>query len=143
MSLIDTIRRDQIAARKAKDSAAIGVLTALIGEATAVGKNAGNREPTDEEVTAMIRKFLKNANDLLYAVAARSPDGEEVTKAKAEIALLTAYLPRQMTADELRHAVAAFKAANPGAPIGAVMGHLKATYAGRYNGKLAAEIAKA
>jgi hypothetical protein len=59
MSLIQTIKADQVQARKAR-SASASILTTLIGEAEMIGKNAGDRESTDEEVIAIIKKFIKN-----------------------------------------------------------------------------------
>ena len=57
--LLNKIKADQLAARKAKDGLATALLTTLIGDAEMVGKNAG-RLVTDEEVVAVIKKFIKN-----------------------------------------------------------------------------------
>jgi len=161
--LIDKIRADQLAARKARDSVAAALLTTLIGEATSVseeefdkaraaaeagrtGDGAGSDGPvavtvpiTDAKVMATIVKFLKNARanrDLL------TPEAASLPKIEREIDLLSAYLPRQMTEAELRAVIADFKNDNPGAGVGAVMAFLKANHAGLYDGKLASQLAK-
>ena len=159
--LIDRIRADQLAARKARDSVAAGLLTTLIGEATSVSEEEFDKaraaaeaariddeEPlsvtvpiTDEKVTATITKFLKNAKanrELLKTSGAGS-----LAKVEREIELLGAYLPRQMTEAELRAAIDGFRHDNPGAGVGAVMAFLKANHAGLYDGKLASQLAKA
>ena len=51
MTLFSQIKADQLAARKAKDGLKATLLTTLIGELTAIGKNDGNREVTDAEVS--------------------------------------------------------------------------------------------
>jgi uncharacterized protein YqeY len=156
--LIDRIRADQLAARKARDSVAAGLLTTLIGEATSVSEEEFEKARaaaeaargdggaqtvtvpiTDEKVTATITKFLKNARanrDLMKT----SDAGLE--KVDREIELLSAYLPRQMTEAALRAAIDGFRRANPGAGVGAVMAFLKANHAGLYDGRLASQLAK-
>lgn len=59
-----------------------------------------------------------------------------------EIEILSAYKPSQLTDGELQETISNFRAANPGANIGQIMAHLKANYAGRYDGKRASELAK-
>jgi uncharacterized protein YqeY len=162
--LIDRIRADQLAARKARDSVAAGLLTTLIGEATSVSEEefekaraaaeaarADDGEPlsvtvpiTDEKVTATITKFLKNAkaNRELMKTSFAAGDAVALAKVEREIELLGAYLPRQMTEAELRAAIDGFQQDNPGASIGAVMAFLKANHAGLYDGKLASQLAK-
>jgi len=165
--LIDRIRADQLVARKARDSVAAALLTTLIGEATTVTEEefekaraavetdaarvddgAGSVGPvtvsvptTDEKVTATIVKFLKNARanrDLMLA-----SDAKTLPKVEREIELLSAYLPQQMTEDELRAAIDQFRRENPGAGVGTVMAFLKASHAGLYDGRLASQLAKA
>lgn len=137
MSLMNRIRADQLDARKAKDANRIGLLTALIGEAGMVGKNAGNRESTDDEVTAVIRKFMKNANETLGVV-----QGDRADSIRNEIAILESYLPTQLSPDSLRDIIKTFLASNSGAKMGDVMKHLKESHAGLYDGKMASQIAK-
>ncbi len=151
--LIDRIRADQLAARKARDGVAAGLLTTLIGEATSVSEEefkaaaeaargddsdavAVSVPITDEKVTATIVKFLKNAK------ANRELMKTSDAKIEREIELLSAYLPRQMTEAELRAAIEGFRRDSPGANVGGVMAFLKANHAGLYDGKLASQLAK-
>ena len=59
MSLLAQLKKDSLLARKAADGVRATLLSTLIAEAEMVGKNAGNRESTDDEVQQTIRKFLK------------------------------------------------------------------------------------
>ncbi|MBW3243340.1 GatB/YqeY domain-containing protein [Epibacterium sp. DP7N7-1] len=135
MSLLDKIRADALAARKAKAPEAGGLVT-LIGEVDTKTKSFSPARPmTDDEVVAVIKKFLKGIDETL-ALTASEPD----PKTLAEKAALEGYLPKQMSEDEL-HAFATAKAAE-GMNMGQIMGALKAERAGQYDGKLASGIVK-
>jgi len=137
MSLIDKVKADQLAARKARDAVAASLLTTLIGEVTTIAKNAGREFPTDEEVTATIRKFLKSNTELQGHLI----DVALLATAKIEALLLTSFLPKQLTEDELRQVIK--NMIDAGAPnVGAVMTRLKTEYAGEYDGKMASNIIK-
>ena len=58
--LIDTIKAAQLLSRKLKEADKASLLTTIIGEAEMVGKNIGNRAPSDSEVIQVLKKFEKN-----------------------------------------------------------------------------------
>jgi hypothetical protein len=128
MALIDKIRENQLAARKARDTIPAFLLTTLLGEVGIVAKNAGRTDATDEEVIATIKKFIKNNESI--------PDGARNVTHDAELHILEAYLPKQLTREDL---VALKHVMNP-ANKGEWMKFLKENYAGRYDGKLASEV---
>lgn len=135
MTLIQRIKRDQVEARMNRDTIRANLLTTLIGEAEMVGKNAGNRESTDSEVAAVIKKFVKNAQETLTALQARGGFNEVVA---VEISILESYLPKQLTESDLRGI-----AGNSGcAGMPDFMKYLKDNYAGQYDGKLASTVAR-
>lgn len=138
-SLLDTIRKDAVAARKARAGTAASLVT-LVGEIETRSKSRPAGQPLDdEEVLAVVRKFLKsNAETLAHARNAGL--GDAVAKLEAERDAFEAYLPRQMTDTEIEDFVRGHIAA--GATLGAVMAALKAERAGRYDGKAASAIAK-
>ena len=68
MTLIERIKEDNLAARKNRDQVRATLLTTLFSEAVSVGKNAGNRETTDAETLAVIKKFIKGIDDTLSAM---------------------------------------------------------------------------
>lgn len=140
MSLLDRIRKDAIAARKARDPKA-GVLVTLIGEAdNAMKAMKAPRPLADAGILAIVRSFIKNARETLAAIAANGGTPEAAQRLETEIKALEAYVPVQMTAQEL--AEFARSAAADGANLGQIMGRLKAEKAGQYDGKLAASIVK-
>lgn len=135
MSLLERLRADALTARKSKALTA-GVLVTLLGEIDTTAKKLNPaRDLTEDEVLAVVRKFLKNIDEALKVVT-----GEAAAKLQAEKAALEAYLPTQMTAPEIEAFARAKIAA--GANLGAVMGALKSERAGQYDGKLASEIVR-
>ena len=135
---MNEIRAKQLEARKTKSSLA-ALYTTLLGEAAAVGKNAGNRETTDAEVMAVVKKFIKGLDETVMALC-KSVQTTEVELAidiaAAERAILEEFLPKQLTEDEL-HDMATGRGSMPD-----FMKYLKENYAGQYDGKLAATVAK-
>ena len=95
MSLIARIKTASIELRKAKHPLAT-LSTTLIGEAEMVGKNAGNREVTDSEVQALVKKFIKGINETLAVI-----DESGHADFLREKAWLEGWLPKQLTTDEL------------------------------------------
>lgn len=131
MTLIEQIRQKQIQARKER-SADASLLTTLLGEAEMVGKNAGNRAPTDEEVVTVIKKFIKNIDETLAVIKHPEASAQLV----GEKAALEKFLPKQLDEDTLRMITKNCK------DLPDFMRYLKQEYAGRYDGKLASTIAK-
>lgn len=141
MTLIQQIKQDQLAARKSKDAVASSLLTTLIGEAEMVGKTAGNRETTDEEVIAVVKKFVKNINETVVVVT----KSETIADLVKERQLLEKYLPLQLTRLDIEKFLAKTKHEISAGPkdMGKLLATLKATYPGQYDGKMASEVAKA
>lgn len=157
MALLDEIKADQLAARKLGDRLKADVLTTLIGEATQITTEEFKRgvtEVTDEKIAATVAKFLKNTKltlenlateraRLIQAGSDASKVDERTRAAETELAILSAYGPRQMTESELREAINDFRASNPDANVGTIMAHLKTRFGGQYDGKAASALARA
>jgi len=139
MTLFERIKADQLASRKAHNALASSLLTTLIGEAAAIGKNAGNRDVTDAEVVALVKKFTKGMDDTLGFLGGTNPEATAVVV--AEKGILAKYLPLQLTELALRHAVTSI-IATEGNNMGKVMAALKSRYDGQYDGKMASAIVK-
>ena len=140
--LIDQIRDDMIAARKADDAVAKSLLITLFSEAQMVGKNKRNSASTDEEVIGVIRKFAANAEETERLLQAR---GQQTQAQRRELEILAAYLPTQMTQQGLESAVRVIVAdlgVSGAKAMGAVMAELKTRHAGTYDGKLASQVVK-
>jgi uncharacterized protein YqeY len=139
MSLIEQIKQDQLNYRKTKQSDAATLLTTLIGESEMIGKNAGNRAPSDEEVQAVIKKFIKNNTETIQHAAVHI-----VQQLSLENELLESYLPAQLDEASLKAAVAGYLLREDAQRnMGAIMGWLKQQYGGNYDGKTASAVVKA
>lgn len=132
MSLIQQIKDQQIEARKTGHVHA-ALLTTLLSEAVNVGKNDGNRETTDTEVIAVVKKFIKNLDETITACTSRGKDTEPFVQEKQK---LETFLPQQLGEQELM-AIAKTRSGMPD-----FMKYLKETHAGQYDGKLASTVAK-
>lgn len=132
MTLMEQIKTKQITARKAGLTEA-SLLTTLLGEAAVIGKNAGNRETTDSEVVAVVKKFVKNIDETVTALTER---GVDATTFLAERTVLEQFLPMQLS----ENALIEVAKCQPNMP--AFMKHLKENFAGKYDGKLASTVAK-
>jgi uncharacterized protein YqeY len=131
MKLIEQIKQQQIAARKAGSTEA-SLLTTLLGEAAMVGKNAG-RETTDQEVIAVVKKFIKNIDETVSALTSR---GQDAASFLSERSVLERFLPLQLTEIVLE------KIAQNHKSMPEFMKFLKEKHAGQYDGKLASTVAK-
>jgi hypothetical protein len=144
MSLITQIKTDLVEARKARtDKDRIALLTTLSSEIAIVGKNDGNRETRDDEALAVVRKFVKNAEQTLTNLETA---GRDTGTVQNELAILKAYLPTAPTADEIEAATRDIVAGaeggggKPGALRGLVMKELKARFGDRFDGAAAAPV---
>ena len=136
MNLLAQLKKDSMLARKAADGIRATLLSTLIGEAEMVGKNAGNRESTDDEVQQTIRKFLKNNQEALAVIK----DADRRTALEQESAILVAYLPPMASEAEVKAFIAdtvAGLADRSPKQMGAVMGALKAKYGTSFDAKQA------
>jgi hypothetical protein len=143
MTILQTLQADSLYARKYKLPEAT-LLVTLYGEASAVGKTNGNRDSTDEEVIATMKKFKAGAQAIIGAalVLDDSTTKSRITTAEFEISILDRYLPTMITTEELRSYIEGMIANAVSPTIGSIMGELKRLYAGRYDGAVASTIIK-
>ena len=138
MALKDKITEDMKAAMRAKEAARLSTVRLLL--AAIKQKEVDERvQLTDADVLAVIEKMLKQRRESIaqFEKAARN-DLADVEK--AEIVVLSGYLPQQLSEAEVVEAlVAAIKESGAAGPkdMGKVMGLLKSRLAGRTDmGKL-------
>ena len=141
-TLLEMIKDDSLKARKEKDTIKAALLITLYSEALMVGKNKRNAEPTNEETLGTIQKFIKNATEVKDISVARGLEIEE-TKARKELDILFGYIPSQLTDGDLNNIIEKLiSSVTPPLNLGQVMTCLKKDYSGKYDGKMASEIAK-
>ena len=132
MSLKERITEDMKTAMRAKDSERLGTIRLL--HSAMKQKEVDERiELDDAAIVAIVDKMIKQRKDSIAAfeLAARQ---DLVDKEKAELAVLSAYLPERLSAQELTAAVQAIVtelgASGPG-DMGKVMGAVKTRLAGK------------
>ena len=132
MSLKQQITEDMKTAMRAKDSVRLGTIRLL--QAAMKQKEVDERVELDDiMVIAIVDKLIKQRKD---SVAAYQSAGRQdlADIESAEMAVLQAYLPQRLSAEEVKQAVnaivAELGASGPG-DMGKVMGAVKAQLAGK------------
>ncbi|EKS67082.1 MULTISPECIES: GatB/YqeY domain-containing protein [Caballeronia] len=132
MSLKDQINDDMKTAMRAKETERLGTIRLLL--AAIKQREVDDRVTLDDAgITAVIDKMIKQRKDSISQFEAASRT-DLADKEKAELAVLAAYMPEQLSAEaiaaEVQAAVAATGAAGP-QDMGKVMGVLKPKLAGK------------
>ena len=147
-TLKDRLRTDLTAAMKARDKDRAGTLRmvmASITEAEVAGKEA--KELTDDEIITILTREAKKRREAATAFA-EGGRTESAEKETAEAAVITEYLPAQLSAEEISDlvskAIAQTGAADEGMrAMGKVMGVLTPQTKGKADGgAVAAEVRK-
>jgi hypothetical protein len=132
MSLKDRINDDMKAAMRARETARLGTIRLLL--AAIKQREVDERVALDDAaITAVIDKMIKQRKDSIsqFEAAGRTDLADNES---AEVAVLSAYMPAQLSeaevAAEVQAAVAQAGAAGP-QDMGKVMGVLKPKLAGR------------
>ena len=137
MSLKDQITEDMKTAMRAKDSERLGTIRLL--QAAMKQKEVDERVVLDDAaVVAIVDKLIKQRKDSITAFEGAGRQ-DLADKEKSEMAVLQAYLPERMSAEETLAAVKAIvaelgaelgRAVGPG-DMGKVMGVVKTRLAGK------------
>jgi uncharacterized protein YqeY len=143
LNLIEQIQEDLKRSLKAKDGMRISVLRFLL--AAVKNREIEKRDAlNDDEVLAEIASSAKRRRESIEAFR----DGERhdlVEKEESELAILTEYLPEQMSPEDVRRvAQEVIKAVNAqsAADIGTVMKELMPRIRGQADGKIVNQIVR-
>jgi len=132
MSLKARITDDMKAAMRARETARLGTIRLLL--AAVKQKEIDDRaELDDAAVSSIVEKLIKQRKDSISQFQAAGRD-DLVAAEQAELVVLLAYLPEQLSAAEVEAAVVAAIAESGAASardMGKVMGLLKPRLAGR------------
>ena len=137
--VLDSLRASVVEARKARDKDRTVVLTTVL----AAVKNRQielQREPTDDDVVAVVRKAVKMRQDSVEQYRAAGRD-DLADREAAEIEVLRGFLPPEVDPEEIRAAVRAAIAEGADG-IGPVMGVVMPRFRGRADGKVINRIAR-
>ena len=144
MSLKDQITEDMKTAMRAKDSARLGTIRLL--QAAMKQKEVDERVVLDDAaIVSIIDKLIKQRKDSIAAYeSANRQDLADIEK--AEMAVLTVYLPERLSPEaitaEVKAIVAEVGASGPG-DMGKVMGVVKTRLAGKADMGLVSAAVKA
>ena len=139
MTISERIDADLKDAMRAKDAGKLGVLRMLKSaiKYAAIEKSGAEGQLDDAEATQVIRKQVKQRQDSIESFE-KGGRPELATKEKEELAILSAYLPKAMSGEEVSAAVRAAigeAGATSRAQMGAVMKVLQTKLAARADGK--------
>lgn len=135
--LREKIKSEMIVAMKAKDEAKTSILrmiNATIKDKDIAARPSGKTDGiTDDEILGVLQSMIKQRKESieLYEKGGRA---DLVAKEKAEIDIITTFLPEQMDDEAIKNAINAVIAETGASSIkdmGKVMGTLKAKYAGQ------------
>lgn len=132
MELKNRIQEDMKSAMRAKETERLGTIRLLL--AALKQKEVDERvELTDAMVVSIIEKLIKQRKDSITQFQAAQRD-DLVAKETAELQVLQAYMPAQMSEDEVKAVIAKIvqetQASGP-QDMGKVMGPAKAALAGK------------
>ena len=135
MSLLTEIKTKQLQARKDRDPLSSSILTTLIGEAEMVGKNH-NRQSTDDEVRAVIKKFIKNNDEVIKVTSAKihlETNAQKNKTVHSENLILRGLLPPQLTGEQLREIIGKLILAAKQPNVGIILKGLKEALGNSYD----------
>lgn len=141
--LIDQLKSELNVALKEKNETKVSTLRFLISALNNKFIEL-QRELTDEDVLGVIAKQVKERKESITAYSAAGRN-ELAQKEEAEMAILSTYLPQQLSADEVEKTVDEVifetKASGP-ADFGKVMGAVMAKLKGQTDGNIVSELVK-
>lgn len=140
MTLKEQLADDMKTAMRARDMLTLNAIRFLQAEIRNLEIDHGVQD--DVGVQKIIARQIKQMKD---AVAEYKKGNREdlVTEEEAKIAVITKYLPQQMSDDELKAVVQKVMADNPGRPVGQLIGQVMKQTAGQADGNRASDMVKA
>lgn len=139
--LLKQLRKDNMMAMKEHDTVKNGVLGMVISAVALAEKEKGVELSKEDELT-YVQRELKQTRDSLQQTPASRTDLIEETKKKIEI--LESYLPKQLSAEEIKEAIEKILSEKELEPVkksqGVVMKEMMAQYKGQVDGKLVNQV---
>ena len=125
--------KDAMKAGEKEKVAAIRLIVAALKEKDIEARGAGKGEATDEEILGVLQKMIKQRQESI-AIYDANGRPELAEGERAEVAVISSYLPKQMSDEEIKAAieeVIAETGASAVKDMGKVIGALRAAYAGQ------------
>jgi len=142
---INNAVKDAMKAKEERKLSTLRMVNATLKNADIEARGQGKPPLGDPEVLSVLQKMIKQRQESveLYDKGGRA---ELAAQEREEIAVISAYLPKQMSEDEVKAAISAVIAETNAAGIkdmGKVIGALKAKYAGQMDFAKASALVKA
>lgn len=131
-TIYQNMKKARMDAMRNKQTFTKNTLTTIIGDIE--NEKLRGNEPTDESVTKLIQKYIKNAKD--------NHERTQKEEFLDEETLLQAFLPKQMTKDEIESILLKGKESGDFGHIGDFMKYMKTNHMGEYDPKTASQLAK-
>ena len=130
---INNALKDAMKARNERSVSTLRLMNAAIKDKDIEARGNGKGPLSDEELLSVFQKMIKQRQESadLYQKGGRP---ELASQENEEIAIITSYLPKQMSDDEIKAAIAAVikdTAAASVKDMGKVIGVLRGKYAGK------------
>ena len=137
--LIDEIKKANIQAMKDRDAVKRAAYSVLITKYNnlAIELKTKGQEITDKDLLGLIQKTLKELDDE-RAGYKQVGNQARVLEVARQIAALAAYLPKQLSEDEIRAEIAKLEDKS----VPSVMKHFKANFAGQVDMSVVSRIAR-
>jgi uncharacterized protein YqeY len=115
--MLEKIRKDYITSIKEKNVLEKNLLSIVIGDIQKLEK--GGESPDDNKIINIVTKINKSLLEMLESES----DKESVRykDTKSEIEILSRYLPKSLSEDEIVNYIKEFKSENPNWNIGMIM----------------------
>jgi uncharacterized protein YqeY len=128
-------------AMKAQDRVKVETLRALLTDIQYEEMQRGVEElPAPDCVGVVQRAAKRRHEEKQFAEQANRP--ETVSQLIREIEIVEEFLPKQLSAEEISVEIESLRAADPSLNMGGAMKLLRERLPGRFDGKLASEVAK-
>ncbi|WPO41137.1 GatB/YqeY domain-containing protein [Tardiphaga sp. 42S5] len=142
---INNAVKDAMRAKDERKLSTLRMVNSTIKNADIEARGQSKPPLSDSDLLSLLQKMIKQRQESveLYDKGGRA---ELATQEREEIAIISAYLPQQMSEDETRSAIAAEIAATGAAgmkDMGKVIAALKAKYAGQMDFGKASGLVKA
>jgi uncharacterized protein YqeY len=105
MTLKEKINKDYLEAFKAKNTVVKNLLSVIKGEVQTIEKNTGVENLSDEDVIKILNKTVKSLKETLSSVS-----GEKTEPIQLELNIVEAYLPKQLSVEEIQSKIDALVA---------------------------------
>jgi len=142
---INNAVKEAMKAKAERKLSTLRMVNSSIKNADIEARGQGKQPLSDEDILGLLQKMIKQRQESveLYDKGGRA---ELAAQEREEIAVISAYLPKQMSDDEVKAAIAAVITDTGAAgmkDMGKVIGALKAKYAGQMDFGKASGLVKA